>query len=159
MPPGLEAGRGCAIFQVYNRVSWLNALSKLMKVDLEHDDAPVLLKFSIERFRRLLSGLFADVRSCPSGFRLNRACTAGGRGASTTGRYSDVQSAAACDRRPRSGGICWRSAANDHVSRRLTPTGTTSFMCQSGDCGAGSPDASPPRTLLTGHALASARTV
>src|SRR5262249_11141771 len=34
---------GQAIFQVYNRVSWLNALSKLMKVGLEHDDAPVIL--------------------------------------------------------------------------------------------------------------------
>src|SRR5436189_2123003 len=38
---------GRAIFQVYNRVSWLNALSKLMKVGLEHEDAPVLLKYSI----------------------------------------------------------------------------------------------------------------
>ena len=47
---------GEAIFQVYNRISWLNALSKLMKVGLEHDDAPVLLKFSIGEFRRLLGG-------------------------------------------------------------------------------------------------------
>ena len=47
---------GDAIFQVYNRVSWLNALSKLMKVGLEHDDAPVLLKFSIGEFKRLVSG-------------------------------------------------------------------------------------------------------
>ena len=31
---------GRAFFQVYNRISWLNALSKLMKVDLEHVDAP-----------------------------------------------------------------------------------------------------------------------
>ncbi|MBI4486719.1 MAG: class I SAM-dependent methyltransferase, partial [Acidobacteria bacterium] len=31
---------GEAIFQVYNRISWLNALSKLMKVGLEHQDAP-----------------------------------------------------------------------------------------------------------------------
>jgi SAM-dependent methyltransferase len=28
---------GEAIFQVYNRISWLNALSKLMKVPLEHE--------------------------------------------------------------------------------------------------------------------------
>ena len=47
---------GTAIFQVYNRISWLNALSKLMKVGLEHDDAPVLLKYSIGEFRRLLAG-------------------------------------------------------------------------------------------------------
>ncbi len=33
---------GEAMFQVYNRISWLNALSKVMKVPLEHEDAPVL---------------------------------------------------------------------------------------------------------------------
>jgi SAM-dependent methyltransferase len=47
---------GRAIFQVYNRISWLNALSKLMKVGLEHDDAPVLEKYSHGEFRRLLRG-------------------------------------------------------------------------------------------------------
>src|SRR2546428_3706761 len=31
---------GEAVFQVYNRMSWLSALSKLMKVPLEHEDAP-----------------------------------------------------------------------------------------------------------------------
>ncbi len=38
---------GTGIFMVYNRVSWLNALSKVMKVALEHEDAPVLKKYSI----------------------------------------------------------------------------------------------------------------
>src|SRR6266542_4384124 len=52
---------GRAVFQVYNRISWLNALSKLMKVGLEHDDAPVLLKFSVGEFRRLLAG-FREIR-------------------------------------------------------------------------------------------------
>ena len=52
---------GVAVFQVYNRISWLNALSKLMKVPLEHEDAPVLKKFSAVEFRRLLRG-FSDVR-------------------------------------------------------------------------------------------------
>lgn len=52
---------GDAVFQVYNRVSWLNALSKLMKVPLEHEDAPVLKKYSIGEFRQLLRG-FGDVR-------------------------------------------------------------------------------------------------
>lgn len=47
---------GEAVFQVYNRISWLNALSKLMKVPLEHDDAPVLLKYSSGEFRQLLRG-------------------------------------------------------------------------------------------------------
>jgi SAM-dependent methyltransferase len=46
---------GRAIFMVYNRVSWLNALSKVMKVALEHEDAPVLEKFSIGEFRGLLT--------------------------------------------------------------------------------------------------------
>ena len=52
---------GEAVFQVYNRISWLNALSKLMKVPLEHEDAPVLLKYSAGEFRALLGG-FRDVR-------------------------------------------------------------------------------------------------
>jgi SAM-dependent methyltransferase len=52
---------GDAVFQVYNRVSWLNALSKVMKVPLEHEDAPVLLKYSAGEFRSLLRG-FRDVR-------------------------------------------------------------------------------------------------
>jgi SAM-dependent methyltransferase len=52
---------GEAVFQGYNRVSWLNALSKLMKVDLEHEGAPVLHKYSPEEFRRLVDG-FSDVR-------------------------------------------------------------------------------------------------
>ena len=45
---------GQAIFQVYNRISWLNALSTLMKQPLEHEDAPVLLKFSISELRQLV---------------------------------------------------------------------------------------------------------
>src|SRR5262245_44987263 len=42
---------GTAIFQVYNRISWLNALSKLMKVGLVHGDAAVLLKGRVGRAR------------------------------------------------------------------------------------------------------------
>ena len=45
---------GEAVFQAYNRISWLNALSKLMKVPLEHEDAPVLEKYSAAEFRALL---------------------------------------------------------------------------------------------------------
>jgi SAM-dependent methyltransferase len=52
---------GVAVFQVYNRVSWLNVLSKVMKVGLEHQDAPVLRKYSAGEFRRLLAS-FGDVR-------------------------------------------------------------------------------------------------
>jgi SAM-dependent methyltransferase len=47
---------GIVLFQVYNRVSWLNLLSKLMKTPLEHEDAPVLRRYSIGEFRRLLDG-------------------------------------------------------------------------------------------------------
>jgi SAM-dependent methyltransferase len=71
---------GEAIFQVYNRVSWLNALSKLMKVGLEHDDAPVLLKFSIGDFRALLRG-FQTVRIVPERFPVKSRLHGGWKGA------------------------------------------------------------------------------
>lgn len=58
---------GEAIFMVYNRISWLNAMSKLTKVALEHEDAPVLKKYSIGEFRRLLSP-FDEVRIVPERF-------------------------------------------------------------------------------------------
>lgn len=45
---------GQAVFQGYNRISWLNALSHLMKVDLEHEGAPVLRKYSPQEFRALV---------------------------------------------------------------------------------------------------------
>jgi SAM-dependent methyltransferase len=71
---------GEAIFQVYNRLSWLNALSKIMRVGLEHDDAPVLLKFSIGEFRRLLGG-FRDVRIVPERFPVRSRLHGGWKGA------------------------------------------------------------------------------
>jgi SAM-dependent methyltransferase len=77
---------GEAIFQVYNRISWLNALSKLMKVGLEHDDAPVLLKFSIGGFRRLLSG-FRDVRVVPERFPVKSRLHGGWKGAVYNGAF------------------------------------------------------------------------
>lgn len=58
-------GRG--IFMVYNRISWLNAMSAVMKVPLEHEDAPVLRKFSIPEFRGLLAP-FAEVEIVPERF-------------------------------------------------------------------------------------------
>jgi SAM-dependent methyltransferase len=77
---------GEAIFQVYNRVSWLNALSKLMKVGLEHDDAPVLLKFSIPEFKRLLSG-FSGVRIVPERFPVKSRLHGGWKGAVYNGLF------------------------------------------------------------------------
>ena len=52
---------GAAVFQVYNRISWLNAISRVTNVELEHVDAPVYRKFSIHEFRGLLKG-FSRVR-------------------------------------------------------------------------------------------------
>jgi SAM-dependent methyltransferase len=45
---------GPAIVMVYNRYSWLNFMSKVMHVNLEHDDAPVFLTFSQPELRELL---------------------------------------------------------------------------------------------------------
>jgi SAM-dependent methyltransferase len=77
---------GLAIFQVYNRVSWLNALSKIMKVGLEHDDAPVLLKFSIPEFRRLVGG-FREVRIVPERFPVRSRLHGGWKGALYNGIF------------------------------------------------------------------------
>ncbi len=77
---------GLAIFQVYNRVSWLNLLSKVMKVGLEHDDAPVLKKFSIGEFRRLLSA-FSDVRIVPERFPVKSRLHGGWKGAVYNGVF------------------------------------------------------------------------
>ena len=71
---------GEAVFQVYNRISWLNALSKLMKVPLEHDDAPVILKFSIGEFRRLVA-IFREVTIVPERFPVASRLHGGWKGA------------------------------------------------------------------------------
>jgi SAM-dependent methyltransferase len=71
---------GEAIIQVYNRISWLNALSKVMNVPLEHEAAPVLRKFSIGEFRRLLGG-FRDVRIVPERFPVKSRLHGGWKGA------------------------------------------------------------------------------
>jgi SAM-dependent methyltransferase len=47
---------GLAMFQVYHRRSWLHVLSKVMNVPLEHEDAPVLKRYTTGEFRDLLSG-------------------------------------------------------------------------------------------------------
>jgi ubiquinone/menaquinone biosynthesis C-methylase UbiE len=70
---------GEAIFMVYNRISWLNALSKIMRVELEHEDAPVLRKYSIAEFRALLSG-FARVEILPERFPVKSRLHGGWKG-------------------------------------------------------------------------------
>ena len=77
---------GEAIFQVYNRISWLNGLSKLMNVGLEHDDAPVLLKFTIGEFRHLVSG-FSSVRIVPERFPVKSRLHGGWKGAVYNGLF------------------------------------------------------------------------
>jgi SAM-dependent methyltransferase len=74
----LKSG-GEAVFQVYNRISWLNALSKLMKVPLEHEDAPVLEKYSAAEFRRLLDA-FRDVRIVEERFPVKSRLHGGWKG-------------------------------------------------------------------------------
>ncbi len=74
LKPGAEA-----VFQVYNRVSWLNALSMLMKQPLEHEDAPVLLKLSIGEFRRLTRG-FSEVRIVAERFPVHSRLHRGWKG-------------------------------------------------------------------------------
>ncbi len=70
---------GEAILMAYNRYSWLNLLSNLCGVKLEHEDAPVLNKYSIREFRRMLGG-FSKVEIIPERFpvktRLHRGIKA-----------------------------------------------------------------------------------
>ncbi len=70
---------GLAMFQVYNRVSWLNALSKVMKTPLEHEDAPVLKRYSIPEFRALLAE-FSSVELVPERFPVKSRLHKGWKG-------------------------------------------------------------------------------
>jgi len=70
---------GDAIFQVYNRISWLNALSKVMKVPLEHEDAPVLGRYSASEFRAMLTG-FREVRIVEERFPVKSRLHGGWKG-------------------------------------------------------------------------------
>ena len=58
---------GLAMFQAYNRISWLQLLSRVMNVPLEHEDAPVLRRYSIGELRGVLDG-FASVDIVPERF-------------------------------------------------------------------------------------------
>ena len=69
-----------AFFQVYNRISWLNALSRVMKVGLEHEDAPVIRKYSPREFRGLLEG-FSSVRLVYERFPVRSRLHGGWKGA------------------------------------------------------------------------------
>lgn len=71
---------GEALFQAYNRLSWLNALSKIMKVGLEHEDAPVLRKYSPGEFRALFAA-FREVHIVPERFPVKSRLHGGWKGA------------------------------------------------------------------------------
>ena len=58
---------GEAIVMVYNRNSWLNLMRRITKVPLEHEDAPVLMKYSIGELKQFLS-LFKSYRIIPERF-------------------------------------------------------------------------------------------
>jgi Methylase involved in ubiquinone/menaquinone biosynthesis len=58
---------GEAIMMVYNRHSWLNLMRTVTNVPLEHEDAPVLKKFSISELKQLLHP-FQDYRIIPERF-------------------------------------------------------------------------------------------
>ena len=70
---------GTAVFQVYNRISWLHALSKVMKVPLEHEDAPVLKRYSAGEFTRLLTG-FGSIRIVEERFPVKSRLHGGWKG-------------------------------------------------------------------------------
>ena len=58
---------GVFIGMVYNRKGWLNVMSKFFKVGLEHEDAPVLRKYTIGEFRKLLAA-FSEITILPERF-------------------------------------------------------------------------------------------
>ena len=70
---------GRFIAMVYNRKGWLNTMSKLAKVDLEHQDAPVLKTYTRREFRNLLDP-FPDVRIVPDRFPVRSRLHGGVKG-------------------------------------------------------------------------------
>ena len=81
----LKSG-GLAVFQVYNRHSWLNALSAVMHVPLEHEDAPVLKRYTIAELRALVSA-FPDVTIVPERFPVHSRLHKGWKGAIYNGAF------------------------------------------------------------------------
>ncbi len=71
---------GEAIMMVYNRNSWLNAMSKVVNVGLEHEDAPVLKKYSIGEFKQLLKS-FSTYTIVPERFPVETRLHQGIKGA------------------------------------------------------------------------------
>lgn len=70
---------GEAILMVYNKYSWLNLIARLTKVPLEHEDAPVLRKYSIKEFKQLIEP-FATHHIIPERFPVKTRLHAGSKG-------------------------------------------------------------------------------
>jgi SAM-dependent methyltransferase len=70
---------GTVLVQVYNRVSWLNLLSKVMAVPLEHEDAPVLRRYTMAEFRSLMRP-FGRVEIVPERFPVKSRLHKGWKG-------------------------------------------------------------------------------
>jgi len=58
---------GEVVVMVYNRNSWLNLMRRVTKVSLEHEDAPVLKKYSISELKQFLKP-FKNYRIIPERF-------------------------------------------------------------------------------------------
>jgi SAM-dependent methyltransferase len=71
---------GSVLVQVYNRISWLQLLSKISAVPLEHEDAPVLRRYSIGELRRLMAP-FTNVEIVPERFPVKSRLHKGWKGA------------------------------------------------------------------------------
>jgi len=59
--------QGEFIGMLYNRRGWLNVMSKFFKVELEHEDAPILRKYTIGEFKKMLAN-FSSVTITPERF-------------------------------------------------------------------------------------------
>ena len=59
---------GDAILMTVNRRSWLNALHRLLRVPIDHMDAPVFHQFTRSEFRRLLTPVFGEIEIVPERF-------------------------------------------------------------------------------------------
>ena len=77
---------GLAMFQAYNRISWLQMLSRVMRVPLEHEDAPVLRRYSIGELRTLLDG-FSSVEIVTERFPVHSRLHKGWKGALFNGAF------------------------------------------------------------------------
>lgn len=58
---------GEAILMTVNRKSWLNVMHKLMKVEIDHLDAPVFYMYTIKEFEKMLAP-FNEVKIIPERF-------------------------------------------------------------------------------------------